>query len=305
MNSAYFVAPAVGASIGYITNYIAIKMLFRPLKAKYILGIKVPFTPGIIPREKARLAKNIGDAVGEQLLTPDVIVETVTSSYFKNKIETFVDQQIMYLMENNKRIDNLIEDALEPNETQHVLANIQADLSNFLYTKLNSPETIEAIDGYLAKGIDEFIEEELSNPMVKMLIGLNTSIVDKIKSTISEKIYDMLQNNSMEIIEKIVSEEFNRLLNTQINDVLSNWEHHIPKIKRIVFNSFEQVLHNNIVTITSALDISSIVEKRINEFEILEMEELILNIIDKELKAIIWLGALLGLFMGFLMPLFS
>ena len=56
----YFVGPLVGAVIGYITNDIAIRMLFRPHQAKYFMGIHIPFTPGIIPKEKARIAGAIG-----------------------------------------------------------------------------------------------------------------------------------------------------------------------------------------------------------------------------------------------------
>ena len=56
----YLIGPAVGAVIGYITNDIAIRMLFRPHQAKYIMGIHVPFTPGIIPKEKSRIATAIG-----------------------------------------------------------------------------------------------------------------------------------------------------------------------------------------------------------------------------------------------------
>lgn len=50
----YILAPALGGIIGYITNDIAIRMLFRPRQAKYICGIHIPFTPGIIPKEKGR-----------------------------------------------------------------------------------------------------------------------------------------------------------------------------------------------------------------------------------------------------------
>ena len=55
--------PLIGAVIGYITNYIAIKMLFRPLTPKMIFGRRLPFTPGIIPRRKAQLADALGKAV--------------------------------------------------------------------------------------------------------------------------------------------------------------------------------------------------------------------------------------------------
>ena len=48
--------PLIGALIGYLTNWLAVKMLFRPRKALYIGKFHVPFTPGVIPRRKAALA---------------------------------------------------------------------------------------------------------------------------------------------------------------------------------------------------------------------------------------------------------
>lgn len=44
----------VGALIGYCTNYIAIKMLFRPRKPVFVFGKKLPFTPGVIPKNQPR-----------------------------------------------------------------------------------------------------------------------------------------------------------------------------------------------------------------------------------------------------------
>jgi uncharacterized membrane protein YheB (UPF0754 family) len=61
----------VGGIIGYFTNDIAIKMLFRPYKARYVGGRQVPFTPGLIPRNQERLAKRISDTIMGSLLTPD------------------------------------------------------------------------------------------------------------------------------------------------------------------------------------------------------------------------------------------
>ena len=45
--------PVIGAAIGYITNDIAIRMLFRPHKAVYVFGRRLPFTPGIVPRKSS------------------------------------------------------------------------------------------------------------------------------------------------------------------------------------------------------------------------------------------------------------
>jgi len=61
----------VGGVIGYFTNDIAIKMLFRPYKTLYFGGRRLPFTPGLIPRNQERLAKRISDTIMGSLLTPE------------------------------------------------------------------------------------------------------------------------------------------------------------------------------------------------------------------------------------------
>ncbi|MEH2420411.1 MAG: DUF445 family protein [Nostoc sp.] len=66
----YVSPPVLGGIIGYFTNDIAIKMLFRPYRAIYIAGRRVPFTPGLIPRNQERLAQNISKTIMGSLLTP-------------------------------------------------------------------------------------------------------------------------------------------------------------------------------------------------------------------------------------------
>ena len=56
MDLSFFIGPIIGGIIGLITNGIAIRMLFRPLKAIKVWGLTLPFTPGLIPKEKPRIA---------------------------------------------------------------------------------------------------------------------------------------------------------------------------------------------------------------------------------------------------------
>ncbi|MEC4815724.1 MAG: DUF445 family protein [Scytonema sp. PMC 1069.18] len=67
----YVSPPILGGIIGYFTNDIAIKMLFRPYRAIYIGRRRVPFTPGLIPRNQERLAKNVSNTIMGSLLTPE------------------------------------------------------------------------------------------------------------------------------------------------------------------------------------------------------------------------------------------
>jgi uncharacterized membrane protein YheB (UPF0754 family) len=68
-----FAPPVVGGIIGYFTNDIAIKMLFRPYRPIYVNGKQLPFTPGLIPRNQERLAKRIADTIMGSLLTPSAL----------------------------------------------------------------------------------------------------------------------------------------------------------------------------------------------------------------------------------------
>ncbi|MBT9315161.1 DUF445 domain-containing protein [Leptothoe spongobia] len=63
--------PVAGGIIGYFTNDLAIKMLFRPYRPLYLFGHQLPFTPGLIPSNQSRLAKRIADTIMGSLLTPE------------------------------------------------------------------------------------------------------------------------------------------------------------------------------------------------------------------------------------------
>ncbi|WP_407658294.1 DUF445 domain-containing protein [Lusitaniella coriacea] len=68
--SILIIPPLAGGIIGYFTNDIAIKMLFRPYKALYLGKRRLPFTPGLIPRNQERLAQRVSDTIMGSLLTP-------------------------------------------------------------------------------------------------------------------------------------------------------------------------------------------------------------------------------------------
>ncbi len=74
---------------------------------------------------------------------------------------------------------------------------------------------------------------------------------------------------------------------------------------QVVKNVYNKFIENQAEEVISILDISHIVEERINEFDVYLAEEIILEICSKELKAITWLGGLLGALIGILSPILS
>ncbi len=86
--------PVLGALIGYLTNKVAIRMLFRPLKAWHVLGVRVPMTPGIIPSKRHDLAINMGEMVGEQLLTSQDIGAALSEERFQDHLHLLIDDRV-------------------------------------------------------------------------------------------------------------------------------------------------------------------------------------------------------------------
>ena len=95
--SHYALPPLVGAVIGYFTNMIAVKMLFFPHEEKRIFGWRIPFTPGAIPKGKARLAKAAGKIVQNELFTR----EDISGKLLTEEVEKPLIDKVMAILNEN------------------------------------------------------------------------------------------------------------------------------------------------------------------------------------------------------------
>lgn len=82
----FVLPPVVGAGIGLFTNWLAIKMLFRPLMERRLFGVRLPFTPGILPRERARISSSMGDTVATDLLDEETVAARLRSPAFREAL---------------------------------------------------------------------------------------------------------------------------------------------------------------------------------------------------------------------------
>jgi uncharacterized membrane protein YheB (UPF0754 family) len=90
----YAVPPLLGAGIGFITNHVAIRMLFRPLQPWMIAGFRVPMTPGVIPSKRVQLARNLGEVVGDHLLTSEEIAKGLQNEAFQQHLFNLIQDRI-------------------------------------------------------------------------------------------------------------------------------------------------------------------------------------------------------------------
>jgi len=107
MRSEWIILPVAGALIGWVTNFIAIRMLFRPKKPVRLFGRFV--FQGVLPRRQAELARVVGETVERDLLPVDELVDSLDfSGYQEDVIEAVVGHV-------GRRLDENLPDLLPAN----------------------------------------------------------------------------------------------------------------------------------------------------------------------------------------------
>jgi len=153
----FLIASIIGGIIGYLTNWIAIKMLFRPYEEKKIFGMKVPFTPGLIPKEKTRIAKSVGNAIGEHLLSSEIIVKSLCSENMNNRLKIWIRQKVYSLITTKKTLEDKFKEFLDY-KYEYFITALKTSLSkltiNNLKNEKNRDKMKEIIKSHLKGAVE-------------------------------------------------------------------------------------------------------------------------------------------------------
>lgn len=304
----YIVAPLMGGVIGYITNDIAIRMLFRPHKGKYIFGMKLPFTPGIIPKEKGRIAKAIGGAISENLMSKDVLEKNLLSEEMLAKIRKAIDGFFESQKRNPETVREFLLHYLSEEEVRNALCNVKQNLSEQVAHSLKTANLGDKIAEMIVEhlstklrvdGLDVNIPQLLRQLLGGSLWGQIAALMEKpAKHFLSKNINQMLENKGAEMADGLIGHELDDLANLPMRQLLEGKEQQMMQITESCMGLYRMVITEHLPRILETIDIPAIIESRINEMDMDETEKLIFQVMDKELRAIVWLGALLGLVMG-------
>lgn len=91
MNPWLLLIPVIAAFIGWITNRIAIKMLFHPREPKKILGFTIQ---GIFPKRQQQFAQRLGKIVSDEFLSFEDIEKKISSPENLKKIMPMIERHI-------------------------------------------------------------------------------------------------------------------------------------------------------------------------------------------------------------------
>lgn len=245
----------VGGIIGYITNWLAIKMLFRPHREIRILGVKLPFTPGLIPKESKRIAKTIGDSVGENLLSPKVITDALSKPDNSENIKLWIKNNIYKLKENNNPINSLL--MIQGNEKyESLIKYLKTNIGEFIFSKINNEKfknkAIGVVENLLYEKYGDELQGFIFEQIKVYLSNLGTS--EKLKWEIEGGINSIVQNlkNDERTLYEVIPEDIIESINTYIDqeqEVIVNGILDIiksPEIQNKLKSSLTELVNQNV-----------------------------------------------------------
>lgn len=169
-----YTLPIISALIGYITNYLAVKMLFHPRKEINLGIVKIQ---GIFPKRQKKLAEKLGELVAKELLSIDEIKRIVQDPAILHGADAIISD----------KIDDF--------------------LTAFIKSK---PMLAMFISGDVKEQIKQTLLAEIVKMLPEMLEVMATKIEEKvdIKQIVSDKVNNFSSDAMENMLYSIMASEF-------------------------------------------------------------------------------------------------
>ncbi|MBK7560734.1 MAG: DUF445 family protein [Chitinophagaceae bacterium] len=175
MNYWIFLIPLISAFIGWVTNWVAIKMLFHPRQPKKIIGITFQ---GIFPKRQQQFAEKLGKLVSAEFLSFDDIEQKIS----------------------------------DPDNLKKIMPMIENHIDDFLRNRLSSEMPVISMfigDKTIHKLKEAFMKEiELLFPVVMKQYATNLKNELDLEQIVITKVSGFSSDKLEEVLNQIMSKEF-------------------------------------------------------------------------------------------------
>lgn len=232
---------SVSGLIGYLTNWLAITMLFKPAVRRPLLG------QGLIPAQKDRIAFRLAQAVSEDLINPEIIKRKINESgaisHYREQstryIKTIIDDHGFRSELKNWVVQYINEMIANPEIRGALAQKIMIEIEDAVEDKSIERVALKAYSFVKGQEMQHIIEEALEKVPVSIEKGLNK--MDDLLDELPQKI-----EKHSEHIENIVTGLLYRLINqldvhSLVEDNLRDYDE--QRISDIIWNASNEQLH--------------------------------------------------------------
>lgn len=200
----------VSGMIGFLTNWIAITMLFRPLKKRPLLG------QGLIPAHKERVAYRLARAVSDDLINPALIQHKIHES---KAVSRYRRLALLHVRNVTSRqafredlkiwiIDYISSQIHDAAFRKKMSAHLLTEIEEALQDKILEKAALKTYTFFRGQTLEQFIEDLLIKVPVtaERSIGFIDEYLDELPSRIeknSEKIDDLITQGVYKLVNQL------------------------------------------------------------------------------------------------------
>lgn len=165
-----YLIPFISAIIGYVTNYIAIKMLFYPRKPVNLLLFKVQ---GIFPKRKTLLASRLARLVAEELLSMDQLKEEIDRQATQGEIREAIEDEVdNYLRDKISALNPILQTFINDNRIlqlrDKICQEIEAFIPRITHQFFNRLDTVN-LENMVFEQVVSFTSDKLEHMMMSVI----------------------------------------------------------------------------------------------------------------------------------------
>ena len=165
---------------------------------------------------------------------------------------------------------------------------------------LSTPGGMEKLDAacMVLIAIGESIKNKVNYTPLKLLV--NDMTLKTVMLPAKDMLDTMIDQRGTEYITPILESKLSEADSASAYDLLRQLDVDEQTVKNAVTNIYRRLVDQSVEGIMQSINISALVEDKINAMSIDELERLVQDVMKKELSAIINLGALIGFILGLL-----
>ena len=250
---------------GYGAAWLAVRMLFRPRRPLYLFGRRLPLTPGMLPKEREHFIEALSTVIAERLLDVETITDEILKLDLESEITSLARGQYLNRSQSEPAIRVILEHIRE--RLHHLRDSVEARWE-------------------ITRAVRRIVEAEINRrfSLIRRLVA--DYLLDE------DTVYRIVGDSIDQLAERIVESLYVRTTITQA----------MAQIPETIFQSgtpTQTAAVNSFVTLLSQrLDLRVILIKRLSALSNEAIEHLIMETAGREIRAIVWFAAGIGLIVG-------
>ncbi len=274
----------MGTVIGYGTNYLAVKMLFRPKHEVKLWGKALPFTPGVIPKQKDKLAGAIGNAVGTSLLTKNDIKSKLAGEELKSAVTGKIGEIFTRQLKSEIK----------------ALSKVDDEGYAEMKSKLSAMITKQIMDSVNSVGVGDKISAETAAALMDKVQGnmlkyiVTEEMVKSFTDHVGKKVQEYIDENGAVIVRSEVDKKLDSAEEYSVTQLLEKVNITEEKLSQKISELYDKAVNKTVDELMNKIDIAAMIKTKIDEMNVDMLEELVLKVMKEQLDVIVNLGAVIG-----------